>query len=110
MVSRPHRACPGGAMASAQATACAGPRPHRACPGGAKASAPEGRFATAPCLVQKPPLHRDKLGGGGARRASLLVQKPPLHRDKLGGGGTGRRLEIPRKSSQKRFASYMIAC
>src|SRR6266536_1813092 len=52
-------------------------RPHRARPGGAQASAPAGRFPVHPFLVPKPPLHRDKLGGGGERSAFPLWCRNP---------------------------------
>src|SRR6266498_1798124 len=52
-------------------------RPHRARPGGARASAPAGRFPARPFLVPKPPLHRDKLGGGGQRSVFPLWCRNP---------------------------------
>src|SRR5437660_1645691 len=84
---------------------CTRNRPHRA----RHARWGRGARRGSP-LVQKPALHRDKLGGGGtaprgaagakacapprqarwgrgARCDTPLVQKPALHRDKLGGGG-----------------------
>src|SRR6266542_1564079 len=86
--SRPHRARPGGAQASAPEwsvrrplllssslrsteTSSVGAGNAPRCPSGAEASAPP----------------RQARWGRGTRRAAPLVQKPPLHRDKLGGGG-----------------------
>jgi len=108
--NRPHRACPGGAEASAQEGR--GPPfsaptglvpverglvhqrggsalPQRCCAsspstGARPVGATEG--ASHP-LVHKPTLHRGKPGGGGEGVPALLVHKPPLHRDKPGGGG-----------------------
>ncbi len=87
--SRPHRARPGGAQASAPEwsvrrplllssslrsteTSSVGAGNAPRCPSGAEASAPP----------------RQARWGRGTRRAAPLVQKPPLHRDKLGGAET----------------------
>ncbi len=60
--------------------------PHRACPGGAEASAQE---RAAPLASPPPGLPRwsDGFCTREGRRTAPLVQKPPLHRGKPGGGG-----------------------
>src|SRR6266542_4520033 len=94
-VSRPHRARPGGALASAPATAAPSVSPPPGsprwsagfCPSGA---VPRPSFSGPQALA--PP--RPARWGRATLRVSPLVQKPPLHRDKLGGGGAQSGLDV----------------
>src|SRR5205814_384063 len=61
------------------------PRPHRACPGGARASALQAR---RPQSSAQAALHRGKPGEGGKRRRRLSCSaQAALHRGKPGGDG-----------------------
>jgi len=100
MVLRPHRACLGGAGASAPDAARRVPRPHRACQRDACSAPTElvsverallhqtqrGAFPAPTELVSVERGLGDKRRGGG--RTATPVQKPSLHRDEPGGGGT----------------------
>src|SRR5205823_688657 len=69
-------------------------RPHRACLGGAKAWGQE-RDGEPPCWYRSPrPTELISVGAKRGGRTDALVQKPPLHRGKPGGGA-------PRLSSEE---------
>ncbi len=61
-------------------------RPHRACPGGAQASAPAGGSVLPPRGGTSPRSTGASPVGASDRASHALVHKPPLHRGKPGGG------------------------
>src|SRR6266851_2367750 len=68
-------------------------RPHRVCLGGALASAPEGNHGLPTAPTELVSVER-RLGDKKDEGTALPVQKPPLHRDWLGGGGDDSRFPL----------------
>src|SRR5205823_655267 len=96
-------------------TSSVGARRKGCAPSGAKASAPPGQArwgrdaSGALLLVQKPSLHRDKLGGGGAQ-SGLAICLPPLRQGLLQLHDWLRRGRVLSWSRSRRIQDLLPAC